>query len=272
MENLSVKVQTDLITFISSELSISRKEAKSIINSRRVFVNNRRVWIAGYFLYRGDTVEFDGVEEKNAELSVIYEDNFIIALNKIPGIITDKGKASLESILREKFKNPELKAIHRLDRDTSGVVLFAKKGSFFDAYKKMWKEKSVKKVYLAISHNVASFEKINIDKVIDGKNALSRVSLIAARKGFSYFRIEPVTGRKHQIRLHLASIRHPIVGDREFGLKVISDSLIKSVKRQMLHSYRIYYRCPFTGRDVIITAPLPSDFKGLLKYLELKGE
>ncbi len=269
MERRTVKDKTDLVSYLSKELIISKKKAKAIIDTRRVFVNNRRIWMAGHMLKNGDIIEFEPEKKINTEFSVIFEDDFVIAVNKPSGIISDNNNASLESIIRKRY-DIEIKAIHRLDRDTTGAILFAKKQQYFEAFKKIWKEKSVRKVYLAISHNEAVFKNTVIDREVDGKTALTRVFLIGKRNGFSYFRVEPVTGRKHQIRIHLSSIRHPIVGDKEFGLKKISDPLLKIVSRQMLHSYQIFYKCPFTGRDITLTAPIPHDFRNLLKTLELE--
>jgi 23S rRNA pseudouridine1911/1915/1917 synthase len=271
MENRTVAFPSDLITFIADQLGISRNKAKAMIDSRRVFVNNRRVWMAGHNLKKDDIVEFGEDIRDDTPLLIIYEDDYIIAVNKPSGIISDEGGSSLESVLRKKTGNTGLKAIHRLDRDTSGVLLFAKKKDYFETFKTLWKEKSVRKVYLAICHNEASFEINNIDKEIESKNAFSRVSLIKKRNGFSYFRVEPVTGRKHQIRIHLASIRHPVVGDNEYGFKEISDPLIKKVNRQMLHSHQISFKSPFSGRELVLTAPVPPDFKRLLRDLELEA-
>lgn len=271
MEKRTVSVPSDLITFISAQLGISRNKAKAMIDSRRVFVNNRRVWMAGHTLKKDDIVEFGEEEKKDKPLQIIYEDAYIIAVNKPSGIISDEGGSSLEAVLRKNTGNTELKAVHRLDRDTTGVLLFAKKKEFFETLKTLWKEKSVKKLYLAICHNEAAFEINNIDKDVDGKNAFSRVSLISRRNGFSYLKVEPLTGRKHQIRIHLASIRHPVAGDNEYGMKQISDPLIKNIGRQMLHSHQISFKSPFTGRDLVLTAPVPPDFKRLLRDLELDG-
>ncbi len=269
MDRWIIKDPATLISFLSQILGISKNKAKKIIDSRNVFVNNKTTWMANHLLKYNDIVEYAEEQKENSEINIIYEDDYIIAVNKTSGIITNNEPHSLESRLKKFKKNHEIRAVHRLDRDTTGVILFAKNNDIFERFKNIWQEQKVKKIYRAISHNEARFKKISIDIKIENKPALSIVELINKNNGFSYFKIELITGRKHQIRLHLASIRHPIVGDKEFGHKKIIDSNLKKITRQMLHSYQISYICPYTGKNISITAELPDDFKDLLKLLEL---
>lgn len=274
MENWTVTEESSLRDFISQKLNISKNKSKDMIDSRSVFVNDRRIWIASSKLKPGDIVEIASLINKslsseNQEFQIIYEDEFIIAVNKPPYMLSNDNKDSLESRLRQLKQNNNIQAIHRLDRDTSGAILFAKSRDIFENYKKIWLNRNIKKVYLAISHNEADFRNIIISKEVEGKKALTKVTLINKNNNFSFFKVEIETGRTHQIRIHLASIRHPIAGDKEYGFKEIQLSIVKNIPRQMLHSYRLSFICPFTNNKIKIKAPIFSDFLSIGNSLKL---
>ncbi len=265
-----VKTTLPLKDFIAQSLKISKNQAKNIIDSRNVLVNNKRVWIASHNLKVGDVVEIiENHSEKKQDINIIYEDDYIIAVNKPPTLVSDKDKESVEHILREKLKNEKIKAIHRLDKETSGILLLAKDFNIFERFKELWEDKNVFKLYLALSHNEATFVNLTINSEIDGKPAISHVKLLKKGNGFSYFQIRIETGRKHQIRKHLASVRHPIVGDKVYGVKKLENNLIKRVSRHMLHSYKLSFFHPYKNQKVELIAPLPSDFKNVINYLNL---
>ncbi len=257
-----------LIDFISSKLSISKSKAKKLIDSKLVFVNSQRIWIATHLLNYNDIVELYGIpERKDLKIDIIYEDDYIIVVNKPPFIATNETSSSLEFILKSAKQSENIKAIHRLDKETSGIVIFAKKNEVYEKFKELWKRKEVKKVYLAICYGGSKFNEKWINDRIDGKPATSLVKLIKSKGGFSYFEIEIITGRKHQVRKHLSSIRHPIVGDKVYGINFLDSEDLKSVKRQLLHSYKIEFICPFSGEKKKFFAPLPRDFKEVLRKL-----
>jgi 23S rRNA pseudouridine1911/1915/1917 synthase len=274
MERWTVTEENSLRDFISQKLNISKNKSKDIIDSKNVFVNNKRIWIASRKLIPGDIVEiassvYQNSSDKKLEYQILYEDKFIIAVNKPPYILSNDNKESLESRLRKFRQNNNIQAIHRLDKDTSGVILFAKSRDVFEKYKKIWLDRNIKKVYLAISHNEADFSNIIINREINGKKAVSKVALINKNNNFSCFKIEIKTGRTHQIRIHLASIRHPIAGDKEYGFKEITNPAVKNIPRQMLHSYQLFFNCPFTNNKIKIKAPIPTDFINLGKSLKI---
>ncbi|MDQ7055958.1 MAG: RNA pseudouridine synthase [Persephonella sp.] len=156
-----------------------------------------------------------------------------------------------------------------MDRDTSRVILFAKDRSVFEKFKSMWQEKKVRKEYLAISHGEAHFRKKVVNIPVEKKYAKSIIYTVKTGSGFSLFKVEIPTGRKYQIRIHLSKIRHPIVGDKTYGLKDITDPLLKSVKRQMLHAYRISFFHPYLKRKITITGKPLSDFENFGKIIRL---
>lgn len=268
MKKLRADKEITLKDFVAEKLKISKNKAKEIIDSRNVFVNNKRVWIATHTLKYGDIVEI--VETQTnlpTKIDILYEDNYIIAVNKPANIISENEKNSIEDILRNQKNNKNIKAIHRLDKESSGILLFAKNFGIYERFKELWQKKDITKIYLAISHNEATFSNITIREPIDGKEAVSHVKLIKKGNGFSYFEVNIETGRKHQIRKHLASIRHPIVGDKIYGVKKVENNLIKNIKRQMLHAFKLLFTHPYTGKKISITAPIPHDFEYLLKKI-----
>jgi 23S rRNA pseudouridine1911/1915/1917 synthase len=259
---LQVERPVELKAFLAENLSISKSKAKELIDSKQVFVNNKRVWIAKYQLKTGDTVNINVPENKPAaaKLQVIYEDYNIIAVNKPPDIVSDRAGDSLESLLRKQTNNPKLCAIHRLDKETSGVILYAKAFKVLEAFKALWPDKGVEKVYYAVSTGEAGFKNRTINEPVEGKTAISHVELISKGYGLSVFRIKMETGRKHQIRIHLKSIGYPVLGDKTYGPNIIEGEWRKKIKRQMLHAREIMYPDPFSGAKIKITAPFPRDF------------
>jgi 23S rRNA pseudouridine1911/1915/1917 synthase len=272
MNRWKIETPIRLIDFLSINLGTSKKKAKELLDQKLVFVKGKRIWMAHHLLQPKDMVEIHSpLPEKKpiSKSSIIYEDNWILAVNKPPFILTNESAASLEGALKKLRELNSIQAIHRLDKDTSGVILYAKSASAFEAYKQLWQGKSVEKIYLAISSGGAAFENLNIQKKIEEKNALTHVKLINKKNGFSYFEISIETGRKHQIRIHLASIRHPILGDKEYGKTQPKSDFMKQIPRQMLHAWKIKFICPFTNEKREITANLPEDFRLVLNRLEL---
>jgi len=114
--------------FIAEQLGISKKKAKELIDNKQVFVNKQLVWIASHQLRRGDRVEILEDQQKKFDPSLLlWENDEIIAVNKPAGMVVNEDSNSLEAQLRRFYHNPNIQAIHRLDKDTSGIVLYAKK-------------------------------------------------------------------------------------------------------------------------------------------------
>ncbi len=244
-----------LIDFISQKLNISKNKAKQIIDQKRVFVNQNLVWIASFSLKPNDIVQI--LPEKNVRFGIIYEDENLLISSKSPNLIVNESPNSLENFLRKDY--PNIKAVHRIDKDTSGIVVFAKNNQTFEKLKSIWN--SVEKTYYCISINEANFGFREIDLPIGGKKAFSTVILISKNKGLSLFKVRIFTGRRHQIRIHLNSIGFPILGDYVYGPK---RQIIK-VNRQMLHSYKIEFL--FEGKRITVSDPLPEDMLAIInKY------
>lgn len=273
MKNFIVNKPQDLKSFLAENLSISKNKAKELIDTKNVLVNSKRVWIANHNLNIGDIVEVPLLNNKNlnfkfSEKNIVYEDDYIIAVNKPPFYISENKKGSIEDLLRRKL-GKSIRAIHRLDFETSGILLFARNYKILEKFKRLWEDKRVKKLYLAISHNKASFKKKVISINIEKKPAKSTVLTLKTTQNYSLFKIDIKTGRKHQIRIHLSKAGHPIVGDKTYGYKTVKDPLLKEVKRQMLHARSLEFIHPFLNKNIKIEAPVFEDFEILAKKLNL---
>jgi 23S rRNA pseudouridine1911/1915/1917 synthase len=186
--------------------------------------------------------------------------------DKPAGLVSGDDPKSVESILREQENIPTLEAVHRLDRDTTGCLMFAKRHAALEAAIEMFKTHKVSKVYHAIVAGPFKFAHRIVDTPLDGQPALSRIAREAMSADASFLRVSIETGRTNQIRRHLSSIRFPIIGDRVFGLKNARDARLMRVPRQMLHASTLTLPDPLSPREKInVHSPLPSDFRQTLR-------
>lgn len=269
--------------FLALKFSLSRRTAKAMIDGRSVWVNRKCVWIARFALRTGDLVEIpsqvvkgalkqSGGEDARREtkdvrhVRVLWSNESYLVCDKPAGLVSCDDPKSVETILREQEKIPTLEAVHRLDRDTTGCLMFAKNHAAFLAAVEVFKTHKVSKVYHAVTTGSFKYAHQVIDSPIDGQPAVSKVTREGASADASFLRIRIETGRTNQIRKHLASVRAPIVGDRVFGLKSARDSRLMRVPRQMLHASTLTLPDPLSPHDEIsVHSPLPADFRATLK-------
>ena len=269
--------------FLALKFSLSRRTAKAMIDGRSVWVNRKCVWIARFALRTGDLVEIpsqvvkgarkqSGGEDARREtkdvrhVRVLWANESYLVCDKPAGVVSCDDPKSVETILREQEKIPTLEAVHRLDRDTTGCLMFAKNHAAFLAAVEVFKTHKVSKVYHAVTTGSFKYAHQVIDSPIDGQPAVSKVTREGASADASFLRIRIETGRTNQIRKHLASVRAPIVGDRVFGLKSARDPRLMQVPRQMLHASTLTLPDPLSPHDEIsVHSPLPADFRATLK-------
>ena len=275
--------------FLAARCGLSRRAAKAIIDGRSVWVNRKCIWIARHPLRAGDTVEVpravvsaarrqpgsnlggDAPAARRTDavrhVRVLLETPDYLVADKPAGVLSCGDPRSVEMILRLQLHMPTLQAVHRLDRDTTGCLLFAKTHTAFDAAVEMFKTHSVRKTYYAISAGRFPHAHETINAPLDGKAAVSHVTRESASQDASFLKIRIETGRTNQIRRHLSSIRFPIVGDKMFGLKTARDQRLMAVPRQMLHAAGLELPDPMRRSKDGIRAhsPLPADFRRCLK-------
>lgn len=265
-----------------------------------------------YALRRGDRIEVEvelpegpPVPPENIPLDILFEDEHLLAVNKPPDMVVHPAKGHQSGTLVNALAGHtqtlssaygELRAgiVHRLDRDTSGVILCAKTDAAHAALAAQFEDRSVEKHYLAVVEGAPELDSDLIDAPLGRSRHNPEAVAIAPRtgrpaqtiyrverryRGFARLDVQPRTGRTHQIRVHLAHIGHPIVADSLYGHRC---ALYRSelegrqpaadepplIERQALHARSIAINHPATGERLTLAAPLPPDLQALLHALE----
>jgi 23S rRNA pseudouridine1911/1915/1917 synthase len=260
-----------LFVVIAEELGISKKQAQAAIDDKRVLVNGKRVWIRKHEVMENDRVEILAGEMRSAlpeKIQILWQDSDYLIANKPPFMLTNASEDSLESRLCKQEKNRGICAVHRLDRETSGCVIFAKSAEAKKAMIPMFRGKDIMKIYRALAVGKFSPKWKELRTDIDGYMSTTLVKLLDTNRQASYLELRIETGRTHQIRRHLADKRHPVLGDKKYA--GTGSELSLEQPRQMLHAYRLIFPHPSTGETVRATAPLPGDFKRCLALLKLR--
>jgi 23S rRNA pseudouridine1911/1915/1917 synthase len=194
-------------------------------------------------------------------IKVAYQDEAILVVNKPAGLLVIP---DLTEILNKEFFSsgaPNYYPCHRLDRETSGLVIYAKGKELQEKIMLQFKEHRVDKTYIAFVQGVIEKDNFNISYPIENKPSLTEVRTLERRKHFSIVQINPLTGRTNQIRIHFKLIGHPLVGDRKFAFA--KDYALK-FRRAALHAFRISFIHPVNGATVNLEAGLPEDMKKFL--------
>jgi 23S rRNA pseudouridine1911/1915/1917 synthase len=202
-------------------------------------------------------------------LNILFEDEYIIAVNKAPGILVIPIKKDEKNTLTNKV-NEELSKrrlsikahpCHRLDRDTSGVILFAKGKKMQQEMMELFHKHLIKKKYLALAEGYVDNDQGEIKIPIEGKPALTKYNVIKRHEDYTVLEIEIFTGRTNQIRIHFKYIGHPLLGDTKFAFR--KDFKIK-LKRTALHAIELEFIHPETKEKINLKAPVPIDIN---KYI-----
>jgi len=272
----------------------SKEEWTELIRDGRIFVNNVRCYEESR-AKAGDAIAYEPREFEepaaNLSYSVIYEDEWMFCVNKPGNLLVHRAGKSFRNNLVYLLRRvhtppyPNCHPVHRLDRDTSGAVLFAKNAEHGAVFGNLFRDNSVAKRYVAAVRGRPDTETpFSINKPIardksaavgnapcrfmvdesNGKPACTVIEGIRRfNNGYSLLTVRPLTGRTHQIRVHLASIGFPIVGDAVYGGDVNICINNKPVQRQALHCESLSFIHPYTNIECAISAPLPDDMKGI---------
>ncbi len=216
--------------------------------------------------------------------NILYEDEYILAINKPAGVIVQGGvkvKISMSDLLDQIREGETFKIVHRLDRDTSGVIIFARNANVARYLMEEFKGRRVKKTYLALTSGIPSKDSGTIDyplvkKYVSGQekvvvdenspqNATTHFSIIAKSKhNVAYLKLQPITGRTHQLRAHLAHINCPILGDGKYGgKKAFIDGIANKIH---LHSHSLSIKLP-NNKEITITAPITKHIEKSIEAL-----
>ncbi|MBS4096719.1 MAG: RluA family pseudouridine synthase [Sulfuricella sp.] len=223
---------------------------------------------------------------------IIFEDEALIALNKPSGMAVHGGsgvsRGVIEQMRQEMPQARFLELVHRLDRETSGVLLLAKKRSALTELHRAMRDNDMDKRYLTLVKGIWTNPKQSVKFSLlkyttaegerrvsvnpEGQTAHTVFTLKKSLGDFSLLEAELKTGRTHQIRVHLAHLGFPIAGDDKYGDFPLNKELQKrGLKRMFLHAYRITIKHPLSGGKLLLEAPLPSDLESFLKKLEVAG-
>ena len=266
--------KSTLQEFVAAKLGVSKRAAKNLMDDRKIWVNRRCVWMAHHALHAGDTIEITAAlkpEQKKAppKLRVLAEDDFYLVIDKPSGLLS-VGEDSAEELIRAQTGMREIQAVHRIDRDTTGCLLFAKNAAAFDAAVAIFKTRRVAKLYQVIVWGAFERKVSTVNQELDGDRAVSHIQRETSSKDASFLKVRIETGRTHQIRRHLASIRHPVLGDREHGVKFVRDPRLLTIPRQMLHACGIEMPHPMVlGTVLKAHSPLPADFRRCLALFDM---
>lgn len=277
MEKYIVKENEILIEFLKKMFSnLSKNSVKSLLHNEKVFVNGNMTTKYNYELNAGDIVEIREKVAKN--IDIIYEDKDIIVINKPSGLLTvatekEKNKTAYHLVmeyLKKKNKNNRIFIIHRLDKDTSGIIMFAKNERAKHLYQDNWNDIVKKRCYYAVidgkmenkEGTIKSYLKENGNMVYSvkdrsGKLAVTEYKVLKERKNISLLDINLKTGRKNQIRVHMKENKTPILGDLKYGEKS------KLINRLALHAYKLELINPVTKKLLIFEASMPNEIKTL---------
>ena len=260
-----------LLDALASRLQCSKKKAKAMLDAKRVFVNDRRVWMAKHIVSHKDVVEIIPMETTANKIEILKQFGDFIIVNKSAGLLTNGSSKSLEAILQRKLGNPTCCAVHRLDKETSGCVIFANNDAAKEKLIPLFKEQAIVKIYRAIVGGRVSERLKTITRDIEGQSATTLVQVLCRGRDASYLEMRIKTGRTRQIRKHLAAVRHPVLGDKGYaGSKGLAE-ILRTLPRQMLHAHKLILSDPQKKDELIrVAAPIPNDFKKTLNILKLK--
>ena len=274
-----------LIAFIMEKMhGMSRNRAKALISNRVVLVNNTITTHPLAELKPGDVVQLDRSKHKKSfhckELDIVFEDPYLFIIDKHPGLLSmsnNSRQQTVQTVLNRYLEKGGGRntshLVHRLDRDTSGLMVYAKDVQTQQSLINSWQQLVTDRRYLALVKG--EFEQprgriqswltedkkfITHSSPVDngGKYAVTHYNVLASSNGYSLVECELETGRKNQIRVHMADLGHPVVGDRKYG----SDE--DPMRRLGLHAYMLCFTHPVTGKHLRFETPVPFCFEKLL--------
>ena len=277
---------------------LSRTNIQKLIDDNKITVNNK-VQKASYKVMEKDEIKIEEIEAKtidlkpqNIPLDIIYEDDDIIVINKQKGLVVHPANGNpdgtlvnaIMAICKDSLSGigGEIRPgiVHRLDKDTSGLIIVAKNDKAHINLSEQIKNREVKKTYIALVRGVIKENEATINMPIarstkdrkkmavskDGKNAITHFKVLKRYDKYTLIEVNIETGRTHQIRVHMSQIGYPIVGDNVYS----NGKNPFGVVGQMLHSAKLTFRHPITNKEMNLEAELPTYFKKILKELELK--
>jgi 23S rRNA pseudouridine1911/1915/1917 synthase len=278
----TVSISLTLLEFLTEQYpDTPRTRIKKLLQSGTVRVNDRSITLHSYRLKPGDTVDsklHTGIASRaGLPFPVLYEDQHVIVVDKPAGIVTSSvdGSISVQWIISQFLKkmskgNIRAYVVHRLDKEVSGIILFAKTDIAMNTLKDKWKETD--KHYFAFVEGIPanpegtikswliedrSMKMHSVNEREDAKFAITHYKTIRLLNNYALLDVKIETGRKNQIRVHLSDIGCPIVGDRKYGAST------DYIRRIRLHAYYLSFPHPVNGKMITVKSPIPKGFLSL---------
>ncbi len=278
------------------EDGFSRSRVQNLIDSKQVSVNGV-AQKANYKVKAGDVIVVEYVDDEEIaaipekmDLDVRYEDSDVIVINKPRGIVVHPSVGNLHNTVVNGllYHCKDLSGIngmlrpgivHRIDKDTTGLLIAAKNDKAHLSLSEQLQEKSVSRKYYALVHGVIEHEFGTIDAPIgrdpsdrqkmcvtanNSKVAVTHFKVVERFKKYTLVECQLETGRTHQIRVHMKYIKHPIVGDQKYSYRKTMD-----VGGQLLHAFELKFTHPSTGERMVVNAPLPEQFETILEEIRI---
>lgn len=284
--------------FLSEKLTdYNRSQILKVIKNGGVSLNDKVVSKGGLLLSENDTITFQKVEAnydylapKDIPLDIVYEDDDLLVINKQKGLVVHPATGHIDDTLVNALKHylgnnlsrlseneyrPGI--VHRIDKDTTGLLIVAKNDATHNYLSELLKEHQIQREYYAIIHGIINENNINIDAPIgrdpktrmkravggiDKKEARTKAQVIyRIQDKYTFLKVQLETGRTHQIRVHFAYLKHPVVGDPLYGYR--SDPYLE--QGQFLHAYKLSFIHPKTKKLLVVETGIPEYFDQILK-------
>ena len=286
LKQYKITKEIELLSFLLETFpNQSRNSVKSLLSSHRITIDGAPVSQFNFKLYPGDTIIISDspIKKKTrSKLPIIYEDDEIIVINKPSGVLSiasDNEKSNtayrmLSDYVQQKDKHNRIFVVHRLDEDTSGVLMFAKNVKIQKALQDNWNDIVLKRGYYAIVEGkmdakegtVKSYLKKNSQNMMysskkhgDGQLAITHYKVLKTNNDYSLLDVNIDTGRKNQIRVHMGDLGHFIIGDDKYG------NPSNPIKRLGLHAYELSLIHPITKKKLKFVSSMPKEFSKLFE-------
>lgn len=282
-----VQEDSELLSYLlKNNLVKNRTSTKSLLKNRCISVDGNVVSKYNYLLKKGQKIEiskkgFHG-HLSTEGVEILFEDKDVIVVNKPCGLLSisadDKSQKTVYRLLRDyvKYRNASDKifVVHRLDRETSGLMMFAKSENIKTTLQNAWKDIVTERGYYAIVEGKPKDAEGTISSFLyesdamkvhssfdprDGVKAITHYSLLQSNKHYSLLKVNLETGKKNQIRVHMQELGNPVIGDKKYGAKT------NPINRLGLHAFSLGFKHPLTREDIFIETKLPLKFRRLME-------
>ncbi|MBA4854074.1 RluA family pseudouridine synthase [Emticicia sp. BO119] len=282
-----VKEETELLVFLLKNINKSRNDVKVLLRDRHIFIDGRTVSQFNHILKPEQVVEVSWKkapeEQRQKGLSIVFEDQYLVVIEKQEGVLsiaTEKQKdnnaySTLSAYVKRQNPGNRIFIVHRLDRETSGLMIFAKSEKIQKLLQESWNETIEERTYLAVTEGSVEKDKGMITSYLVenralvvyssqnpdiGQKAITHYEVLRRSNKYSLVKFNLETGRKNQIRVHAKDLKHPIVGDAKYG------ATGNPINRLGLHAWVLSFKHPITKENLRFETKVPAKFMKLFDF------